>query len=176
MSRDAAGKSACATMSFSGAMLSLLHSLSTWAPIVFIRDSRFGMPAVQSVHLTGLMVFLATMVILDLRLAGFGNRELSLYGLARQLKPWRTGAVTLTILSGLFIFLATPDKYLGSHSFQVKMALFGCAILFHFVVLRRFIASEPVSRSRRINVLVAFLSLTLWFSVGWAGRAIAFIP
>jgi len=134
------------------------------------------MPAVQSVHLTGLTVFLATMVILDLRLAGFGNRESSLSGLARQLKPWRTGGVTLVILSGLLIFLATPDKYLGSHPFQSKMALLCCAILFHFVVLRRFIASEPVSRPRRINVMVACLSLTLWFSVGWAGRAIAFIP
>jgi hypothetical protein len=157
-------------------MLSLFHWLSTLAPIIFIRDSKYGMPAVQSVHLTGLTVFLAAMVILDLRLAGFGNRELSLSGLARQLKPWRTGAVTLIILSGLLIFLATPEKYLGSHPFQVKMALLCCAILFHFVVLRRFIASRPVSCPRRINVIVAFLSLTLWFSVGWAGRAIAFIP
>lgn len=157
-------------------MLSLFHWCSTWAPIVFIRDSRYGMPAVQSVHLTGLTVFLATMVILDLRLAGFGNRESSLSGLARQFKPWRTGAVTLVILSGLLIFLATPEKYLGSHPFRIKMALLGCAILFHFGVLRRFIAPEPVSCPRRINVIVAFLSLTLWFSVGWAGRAIAFIP
>jgi hypothetical protein len=157
-------------------MLSLFHWLSTWAPIVFIRDSRFGMPAVQSVHLMGLTVFLAAMVILDLRLAGFGNRESSLSGLARQLKPLRTGAVTVLILSGLLIFLATPEKYLGSHPFQIKMALLGCAILFHFGVLRRFIASRPVACPRRINVIVAFLSLTLWFSVGWAGRAIAFIP
>jgi len=134
------------------------------------------MPTVQSVHLMGLTVFLAAMVILDLRLAGFGNRELSLFGLARQLRPWRAGAATTVILSGLLIFLATPDKYLGSHPFQIKMALFGCAILFHFGVLRRFIASEPVSYSRQINAIVAFLSLTLWFSVGWAGRAIAFIP
>jgi hypothetical protein len=157
-------------------MLSLFHWCSTLAAIAFIRDSRYGMPAVQSVHLTGLTVFLATMVILDLRVAGFGNRESSPSGLARQLKPWRTGAVALVILSGLLIFLATPEKYLGSHPFQIKMALLCCAILFHFSVLRRFIASEPVSCTRWINVIVAFLSLTLWFSVGWAGRAIAFIP
>jgi hypothetical protein len=157
-------------------MLALLHWFSTLAPIVVIRDSRYGMPTVQSVHLTGLTVFLAAMVILDLRLAGFGNRESSLSALARQLRPWRTGAVTLVILSGLLIFLATPEKYLGSHPFQIKMALLCSAILFHFGVLRRFIASAPVSCPRRINVIVAFLSLTLWFSVGWAGRAIAFIP
>jgi hypothetical protein len=157
-------------------MLSLFHWCSTWAPIVFIRDSRYGMPAVQSVHLTGLTVFLATMVVLDLRLAGFGNRESTLSGLARELRPWRTGSGTLIVLSGLLIFLATPEKYLGSHPFQIKMALLACAILFHFGVLGRFIASKPVFCPRRINMIVAFLSLTLWFSVGWAGRAIAFIP
>jgi hypothetical protein len=134
------------------------------------------MPAVQSVHLTGITVFLATMVILDLRLAGFGNLDSPLSGLARQLKPWRTGGVTLVILSGLLIFLATPERYLGSTPFRIKMALLGCAILFHFGVLRRWIAPVPVSCPRWINVMVAFLSLTLWFSVGWAGRAIAFIP
>jgi hypothetical protein len=157
-------------------MLSLFHWFAAWAPIAFIRDSKYGMPAVQSVHLTGLTVFLAAMVILDLRLAGIGNRETTLPGLARQLKPWRTGAVTLLLLSGLLIFLATPDKYLGSHPFQIKMGLLCCAILFHFSVLRRFIASEQVSRPRPVNVIVAFLSLALWFSVGWAGRAIAFVP
>jgi hypothetical protein len=157
-------------------MLSLLHWCATWAPISFIRDSRYGMPAVQSIHLTGLTVFLAAMVIFDLRLAGFGNRESSLSGLVRQLKPWRTGALTLVILSGLLIFLATPDKYLGSHPFRVKMALLCCAMVFHFTVLRRFIGPEPVSCQRRVKVIVALLSLTLWFSVGWAGRAIAFIP
>jgi len=30
-------------------------------------------------------------------------------------------------------------------------------------------------RRRAINVAVAGLLLTLWFSVGWAGRAIAFV-
>jgi hypothetical protein len=50
------------------------------------------------------------------------------------------------------------------------MALLACAILFHFAVLRRYIAAE------RIHVLVALVSITLWFGVGWAGRAIAFIP
>lgn len=163
-------------MSFSVFFLSLIHWCSTWAPIVFIRDSKYGMPAVQSVHLTGLTVLLATMVMLDLRLAGVGNRESSVSGLARQLKPWMAGAAAMVILSGIVIFLGTPDKYLTSLPFRVKMALLCCAILFHFGVLRRFVAQAVGSHARRANVIVAVVSLTLWFSVGWAGRAIAFIP
>ncbi len=157
-------------------LLSLLQWFSTWAPIVSIRDSKYGMPAVQSVHLMGLTILLATILVLDLRLAGVGMMDLSLSRLARQLKPWTIGAMTLVILSGILIFWATPGKYLGSNPFRIKMALLSLAILFHFGVLRRFVASEPCSRPRLVNVIVACLSLTLWFSVGWAGRAIAFVP
>jgi hypothetical protein len=157
-------------------VISLLQWFSNWGPIVFIRDSKYGMPAVQSFHLMGLAVFLATTVALNLRLAGIGMRDLSFVSLARQLRPWASGALTLLILSGILIFLGTPPKYLGSNPFRLKMALLSLAILFHFAVLRRLARSEPESRTRLVNVILAGLSLTLWFSVGWAGRAIAFVP
>jgi len=149
--------------------------VSTWAPVVLIRDSKYGMPAVQSVHLMGLTMFLATILAIDLRLAGLGLRELPPFALWRQLRRWMATGATLSILSGLLIFVATPGKYLGSYPFRIKMAALGLAILFHFLALRRSVASAG-ARPRRVEVIVAWLSLTLWFSVGWAGRAIAFVP
>ncbi len=157
-------------------LLSLLHRCSHWAPIVFIRENDYGMPAVQSVHLMGLTVLLATILVLDLRLAGVGMKGLSLTYLARQLKPWMMGAVTLMILTGTLMFLVNPDKYLASTPFRVKMTLLCLAMLFHFAVVRRFTASESGLRPRLVTVIVACLSLILWFGVGWAGRAIAFVP
>ena len=154
---------------------SLAHWCSTSAPIVFLRDSRFGMPAVQSVHLVGITVFLAAILVLDLRLAGVGMMDWSLPSLERQLKPWAMGAVSRVVLSGMLIFLGTPTKYLASNPFRIKMMALGLAILFHFGVLRRFVRSVSASHPR-VTVIVAGLSLTLWFMVGWAGRAIAFIP
>jgi len=156
--------------------LPLLQSVSNWAPIVLIRDSKYGMPAVQSFHLLGLTVLLATVVALDLRLAGFGMNDYGLSWLAKQVKPWTWGAFVVVISSGLLMFLATPGKYLGIHPFRLKMALLGLAVLFHFAVVRRFTAADSEVRSRRVDVIVACVSLTLWFGVGWAGRAIAFIP
>lgn len=134
------------------------------------------MPAVQSFHLVGLMILLTTVVALNLRLVGLGLRDYTLSRLARQLKPWTVGAIVLVISSGLLIFLATPGKYVDSHPFRLKMALLGSALLFHFGVLRRFTAPDSVAGSRLVSVIVACLSLSLWFGVGWAGRAIAFIP
>jgi hypothetical protein len=161
-------------------MLSLLDSLVQWCStspaIVFVRDSRYGMPAVQSVHLVGITVLLAAILVLDLRLAGVGLMDWSLPSLERQLKPWAMGAVTLVLLSGILIFLGTPAKYLASNPFRFKMSALGLALLFHVGVVRRFVSSESGTRPRRFAVMVAGLSLTLWFTVGWAGRAIAFIP
>jgi hypothetical protein len=160
-------------------MMSSLVSFLDWCSkstaIVFIRDSSFGMPAVQSVHLVGLTMLLAAILVLNLRLAGVSMMDWSLPSVERQLRPWALGAVTLVIASGLLMFLGNPAKYLASGPFQFKMIALCLAALCQFGVLRRFFTADPDLRPRPINVLVAGLSLTLWFSVGWAGRAIAFI-
>jgi uncharacterized membrane protein len=156
-------------------LVALVRWCSTSAPIVFVRDSRYVMPAVQSVHLIGITVFLAAIVVLDVRLAGVGVMDESLLWLERQLKPWIAGAATLVILSGVLIFLGTPSKYVHSNPFRFKMGVLGLAIAFHFAVFRRFVTSDRGSHVRGQRI-VAGLSLTLWFLVGWAGRAIAFVP
>jgi hypothetical protein len=160
----------------SAPLLTLVQWCSALAPIVYIRDSRYGMPAVQSVHLVGITMFLAAVLVLDARLAGIGVLDSSPVRLERQLKPWATGGAALVTLSGIVIFLGTPAKYLGSNPFRIKMTVLCLALVFHVGVVRKLIASDPGSRSRRQHVMVAAISLTLWFLVGWAGRAIAFIP
>lgn len=147
-----------------------------WGPVVWVRDSKYGMPVAQSVHLVGLTVLLATILVVDLRLAGAKMKDLPLPSLARQLKPWTIGAITLVAVSGIFIFLTKPGSYLHSNPFRIKMALLFLAVLFHFGVVTRQAEVETGMRPKLVNVILAGLSLTLWFSVGWAGRAIAFIP
>jgi hypothetical protein len=56
------------------------------------------------------------------------------------------------------------------------MAVLGLAMLFQYAMLRRFAAPNAAPRSRAVSLFAVALSLTLWFTVGWAGRAIAFIP
>ena|ERR1051326_6966037 len=156
-------------------LVDLVRWLATSAPIVFVRDSRYGMPAIQSVHLVGITLFLGAIVVLDARVAGVGLKSESSLVLERQLMPWAIGALSLAVLSGALIFLGTPSKYAHSHPFQIKMAALAFAIVFHVGVLRRFITSDAGS-ARRGHLVVAMMSLTLWFLVGWAGRAIAFVP
>ena len=157
------------------AVRSLLDWCSNTATIVFIRDSSFGMPAVQSVHLVGLTMLLAAILVLNLRLAGVSMMDWSLPAVERQLRPWAWGAITLVLASGVVMFLGNPQKYLASAPFQIKMASLALAMLCQFGLFRRFFRTEPGVRRRSLNIVVAGLSLTLWFAVGWAGRAIAFV-
>ena len=154
---------------------SLLDWCSNTTTIVFIRDSSFGMPAVQSVHLVGLTMLLAAILVLNLRLAGVSMLDWSLPAVERQLRPLAWGGAALVLASGAVMFLGNPAKYLASAPFQFKMASLALAMLCQFGLFRRFFGSEPGVRRRATNITVAGLSLTLWFAVGWAGRAIAFM-
>ena len=154
---------------------SFLEWLSNTGTIVYIRDSSYGMPAVQSVHLVGLTMLLAAIFVLNLRLTGVSMMDWSLAAVERQLRTWMWVGVTFVIGSGAVMFLGNPAKYLASGPFQFKMACLALAIVCQFWLFRRFFRSEPTVRPRPLNIAVAGLSLTLWFSVGWAGRVIAFV-
>jgi len=156
-------------------LLSLLHEGSNSRVMVYIRDSSFGMPALQSVHLVGLTMLLAVILVLNLRLTGLSMMAWSLPSVERLLRPWSRGAAVLVLASGFVMFLGNPDKYMANPAFLFKMTALGLAMLCQFGLLRGFFTSDPDLRRRPINVIVAGVSLTLWFSVGWAGRAIAFV-
>jgi len=138
----------------------------------FIRDSKYGIPIVQSLHLTGITLLLGTVVILNLRLLGLGFRRLPLPLLSEQLWPWMKRGLLLTVCAGILVFLPDPTRYAHSGPFRLKMVLLCLALLFQFTVFRKTVRADVESRLR--NTLVASISLVLWFGVGWSGRAIAF--
>ena len=152
-----------------------LEWISNTRALVYIRDSSYGMPALQSVHLVGLTVLLAAMLVLNLRLTGVTMMDWSLPAVERQLRPWAWVATACMLASGVIMFLGNPAKYLASGPFQFKMACLALAMLCQFGLFRTFFRSEPTVRARSVNVVVAGLLLTLWFSIGWAGRIIAFV-
>lgn len=143
--------------------------------IDIIRNCKYAIPLIQSLHLLGITLLLGCTVMLNFRLLGIGMRELTMPVLAKQLWRWAIGGLVLTMLSGFFVFLPDPARYAANSAFRFKMALLSAAIVFQFTVFRRVIRSDPAASTRWRDVVVSLLSLTMWFCVGWAGRAIAFI-
>jgi hypothetical protein len=140
----------------------------------FIRDSKYAIPLLQSLHLAGLTLLLGTTVILNVRLLSLGFRKLPLPLLAEQLWPWSKVGLILTICTGILVFLPDPTRYAQSGPFRLKMCLLLLALAFQFTIFRNTIRRNPESRPPIRNVAVAAVSLLLWFGVGWSGRAIAF--
>jgi len=136
-----------------------------------IRDGKYAIPLIQSLHLAGITMLLGTTIAFNLRLTGIGLNELGLRDMRDQLWRWAKAGLFLTLLSGFFVFLPDPARYLCSTPFRIKMGCLALALGFQFTIFKRFLVGAH-SRARRF--VVAGISLFLWFSVGWAGRAIAF--
>lgn len=154
----------------------LLEHVAGWKLLVVIRDGKYGMPALLSLHIIALTVLLATVFVSNLRLAGIGMRNLSPSWLAERLRLWKLGALLFVVLSGFIVLTSRPQEYLHSHPFKLKMALLLVAMGAEWLIVSKSAVSEAALRPGLVNRLVAALSLGLWFGVAWAGRAIAFVP
>jgi hypothetical protein len=138
-----------------------------------IRDSTWQFAVLEMVHLAGLAILLGALVVIDLRLFGFGMKNMAASQLARELRGWmRIGMVTV-LGSGVFLFFGEPMKLFNNPSFAVKMVLLFFALLLQITLFRK-VTSERASGSV-VSTVIGTLSLVLWMGVGLAGRAIGFL-
>jgi hypothetical protein len=140
-----------------------------------LRNSKLAIPIIQSFHLFGIVLLLSSTVIINFRLLGIGLRGIRLEVLTREAWKWGKVGLLLAMMAGFLVFLPDPARYAANKSFLTKMSLLVVAILFQFTVYRKVVRAESVAVEARRHVIVPVLSLTLWFGVAWAGRAIAFL-
>jgi len=137
-----------------------------------IRNSRVLFPIIESIHLLALTVLLGTILVMDLRLMGAGLRRQPLPLIARSLSPLTFWSLVTMLVTGFLLFSSEAMKSYESPPFRVKMVMLALALLFHFVVFRSAVKSETLGRVR--STATALASLSLWFGVAVAGRAIGF--
>jgi hypothetical protein len=137
-----------------------------------IRDSLWLFPVIESVHLIALALIGGALLVVDLRLLGFGLRQYPLRDLARDAQPWLVGALLAMVATGVPLFLSESVKCYYSSAFWVKMTTLPIAIVFTFTIRRKVAAAERVSRTW--SSLVGLTSIALWFGVAAAGRWIGF--
>jgi hypothetical protein len=128
----------------------------------------------ETFHIMALGMLIGTLVIVDLRLLGFGMRRQSVSQLAGFLGPWTLLGVASMIVTGIPLFMSEAVKLSGSSPFFFKMIFLVCAVTLHFTLHRKAIASSP-GQGSGLGKLAACLSLMCWLGVALAGRAIAFL-
>jgi hypothetical protein len=143
--------------------LSKAISTSTWAFAV-----------IESIHLLALSVIGGAVLIVDLKLLGYGIRTQTLEEVARDAQKWFLGSWTVMIVTGLLLFWSEPQKLYYSTPFAVKMICLLLGTIFALTVRRKVTLAGEGRVPPMVMKLVALISLALWFGVGAGGRWIGF--
>jgi len=139
-----------------------------------IRASTWLFAAIESIHLLGLALIGGAVLVLDMRMAGYGLKELPVSRLAREARPWLMISLGLLIPTGVLLFLSESVKCYYSPAFWVKMASLFLALLFTFTVHWKVAIADESDTRPFWSKLVAACSVLLWFGVAWGGRWIGF--
>lgn len=143
--------------------------------IDIMRNSNHAIPIIQAFHLFGITLLLGSVVILNFRMLGIGLTEIPLEAVAKQVWSWGTAGLLLAMVSGLLVFIPDPARYAANTSFITKMCTLLVAVGFQYTFYRRVVRAEAASAVTHRHIVIPVISLILWFGVGWAGRAIAFL-
>ena len=159
----------------------LLEWMASTPLSVEIRESLWGYPIIETVHVLGLCLFLGFTVMLDLRLLGVAMKRTPASEVCGRLEPWMAGGFCLMISSGALLFYGDPVKFYGSIFMRIKFAMLLLAglnvLLFKKGTYRRVREWDLAEATPRGAKISAGLSLALWAGIVAAGRAIAyFLP
>lgn len=149
------------------------------APLaVAMRHDLWLYPIVEIVHITGFVVLVGSIFVLDLRLLGL-SRSLSARALARHVLPWTLGALLVIVPSGFLMFMAHASDLIGNRAFQLKLALIALAginaALFHtrtHGAVPQWDREAPAPAAVKLH---AAASLTIWIGVLACGRLLAYV-
>jgi hypothetical protein len=118
------------------------------------------------------VVFIGSMLVVDLRLLGSGMRRQPLSEVARAARPWMIGGFIAMAITGAGQVVATPMKAYFSDQFWLKMELLIVAVIFAFIV--RWLASgrdEAPAWGKPAGVV----SILLWSFIAVQGRLIGLL-
>ena len=157
------------------AMWAYNTSVSQW-----VRASTWAVAILEVLHLFGLILLLGSVLMIGLRCFGIALRRDGIVQVVRGWAPTLFGGLALMTISGSLIFSSGVTRYVDSRSFQIKMSLYVMALVVQGAIYA--IACLKKDEDRALGqtwtviwMVMGGLATLLWFGVGIAGRAIAFI-
>src|SRR3954454_20476750 len=102
------------------ALVSYFQAIADSSLSQAISTSTWAFAVVESIHLLALAVIGGAVLIVDLKLLGYGIRTQTLEEVARDAQKWFLGSWTVMIVTGLLLFVSEPQKLYYSTPFAVK--------------------------------------------------------
>ncbi len=119
---------------------------------VWMRTGGWSYAVANVAHVLGLVLLVGPILLLDLRLLGFG-RQFDAQAVARVLVPCAAVGVVVMLCSGIALFSADARALAGNRLMQAKLVGVGLGLA-------------------RVSALA---SIALWLSILVAGRMIAYV-
>ena len=156
----------------------MLRAVEQNALAAAMRGELWLYPAVEVLHICGIVVLVGSVIMFDLRVLGF-SRHLPVRGLARHLLPWSCAALLVIVPTGLMMFSAHAGDFVDNRAFVLKLTLLMLAATnaaaFHAGVFRSVSKWDRDAGAPLGARLHAAASLGLWIAIIACGRLIAYV-
>ena len=138
------------------------------------RESLWLFAVTQAVHLVAITAFVGAILIVDLRLLGWGVVGQARASLARSAQRVLLWAGLGVLATGIPQFTANALSYSRSPIFVFKMSLLAATLVFTATVRRRVALADEGGQPSWVPRAVGAVSLALWMGVTISGRFISF--
>lgn len=148
---------------------------SSWSSA--IRQSAWLYPALEIVHIIGIVLLVGPAFLFDIRMLGF-SKNLPISLLEKHLLTWSMRAVILVVPSGLLLFITNAAALGHDPVFYTKLMVIVIAginaWIFHKIILKTvpsWNTGVPAPVSAKITALVSIIA---WITVIACGRLLAY--
>lgn len=154
----------------------LFEWLEATAPAIFIRDSLWAFPIIETIHIIGFIVLVGSAFLFDLRLLGVAGK-LPVQDVSNYVLPWSRRSLLVVVPTGILLFVSQAEALSTNVAFKLKLILIIAALInagiFHLFTFRS-AAGWSVSKTPVSAKAAAIVSLVLWTCVITCGRMIAY--
>src|SRR5581483_1786040 len=140
---------------------------------LFITDTPWVIPAVQTVHILAISVVMSSVLLLNLRLIGAigGGEPKDVF--TRRYLPWVWVALCVLFLTGATLIVGEPNRDLEDWVFWTKMSLLITVIVLTLILERPVLRDANFWDSgfeRPLSRGLAVLAIGCWIGIALCGR------
>jgi hypothetical protein len=140
-----------------------------------VNGSTWAFAAIEAGHLLALAALGGAILVVDLRLLGFGLNEESVRYVGKTAQPWLIGGLLAAFVTGVPLLASlAAGKYYVNGAFWMKMYFLLAAIVFTFTIRRAVVMGDDARANSLVAKVVGIVSVLLWSGVGIMGRGIGF--
>ena len=126
-------------------------------------------PLIQAIHLVFLALFAGGIIIVDLRMLGYGIRSKPVFQVARDARPWMVAGLIGLIATGIPQMMQNATREYFSEFFWYKMYLLGFGLIFLVTIRRKMTQAAETTAATKV---VGLFSMAIWTGVTMSARLI----